>query len=245
MFEQFSRTQLLLGPEAMAVLARSRVAVFGIGGVGGYVVEALARSGVGALDLVDDDVVCASNLNRQIIATFDTIGRRKVEVMAERVASINPACQVQAHDCFYLPETAGRFDLAAYDYVVDAVDTVTAKLQLAQDAPAAGTPLISAMGTAGKLDPTAFTVADIFETSICPLARVMRKECRKRGIDRLKVVYSTEPPVRRAGEAAAVAPEEAGPHPPRRCGIPPSVAFVPSAAGLIMASEVVRDLCAL
>ena len=190
----FARTRLLLGDEGLARLAASRVAVFGVGGVGGYAVEALARSGVGALDLVDSDTVDSTNLNRQIIATLPAVGRPKVEVAAERVASINPACTVRAHRCFFLPETTGIFDFAAYDYVIDAVDTVSAKIALVEAARAAGIPIISSMGAGNKLDPTAFRVADIFETSVDPLARVMRRELRRRGIDGLKVVYSTESP---------------------------------------------------
>lgn len=230
----FARTRLLLGDEGLARLAASRVAVFGVGGVGGFAVEALARSGVGALDLVDSDTVDSTNLNRQIIATLPAVGRPKVEVAAERVASINPACTVQAHRCFFLPETTGTFDFAAYDYVIDAVDTVSAKIALVEEARAAGIPIISSMGAGNKLDPTAFRVADIFETSVDPLARVMRRELRRRGIDGLKVVYSTESP-----RPPAAAPEAVkdGSRP-----APGSVAFVPSVAGLILGGEVVRDL---
>ena len=222
--DRFSRTELLLGTEAMERLARAHIIVFGIGGVGGYVVEALARSGVGALTLVDGDLVAESNINRQIVATANVIGLPKVQVMARRIQLINPSCQVKAHRCFYLADTADLFDLSHYDYVVDAVDTVTAKLLIAERAQAAGTPVISSMGAGNKLDPTAFRVADIYETSVCPLAKVMRKECRKRGIDRLKVVYSQEPPVQ------------------ERADVVGSVAFVPSVAGLTIASEVVKDL---
>ena len=224
MDDRFSRTELLLGAEAMEKLARSHVIVFGIGGVGGHVVEALARSGVGALDLVDGDAVSVSNINRQIVATANVIGIPKVQVMARRLRLINPACQVKAHHCFYLPDTAGRFDLADYDYVVDAVDTVTAKLLIAERAQAAGTPVISSMGAGNKLDPCAFQVADLYDTSVCPLAKVMRHECRKRGIDHLKVVYSKEAPAQPQGDVVG------------------SVAFVPSVAGLIIAGEVVKDL---
>ena len=230
----FARTRLLLGDEGLARLAASRVAVFGVGGVGGFAVEALARSGVGALDLVDSDTVDSTNLNRQIIATLPAVGRPKVEVAAERVASINPACTVQAHRCFFLPETTGTFDFAAYDYVIDAVDTVSAKIALVEEARAAGIPIISSMGAGNKLDPTAFRVADIFETSVDPLARVMRRELRRRGIDGLKVVYSTESPRPPAATPEAV---KGGSRP-----APGSVAFVPSVAGLILGGEVVRDL---
>lgn len=230
----FARTRLLLGDEGLARLAASRVAVFGVGGVGGFAVEALARSGVGALDLVDSDTVDSTNLNRQIIATLPAVGRPKVEVAAERVASINPACTVRAHRCFFLPETTGAFDFAAYDYVIDAVDTVSAKIVLVEAARAAGIPIISSMGAGNKLDPTAFRVADIFETSVDPLARVMRRELRRRGIDGLKVVYSTESPRPPAATPEAV---KDGSRP-----APGSVAFVPSVAGLILGGEVVRDL---
>lgn len=230
----FARTRLLLGDEGLARLAASRVAVFGVGGVGGFAVEALARSGVGALDLVDSDTVESTNLNRQIIATLPAVGRPKVEVAAERVASINPACTVRAHRCFFLPETTGIFDFAAYDYVIDAVDTVSAKIALVEAARAAGIPIISSMGAGNKLDPTAFRVADIFETSVDPLARVMRRELRRRGIDGLKVIYSTESPRPPAATPEAV---KDGSRP-----APGSVAFVPSVAGLILGGEVVRDL---
>ncbi|TGY73831.1 tRNA threonylcarbamoyladenosine dehydratase [Enterorhabdus sp. NM05_H27] len=230
----FARTRLLLGDEGLARLAASRVAVFGVGGVGGFAVEAMARSGVGALDLVDSDTVESTNLNRQIIATLPAVGRPKVEVAAERVASINPACTVRAHRCFFLPETTGTFDFAAYDYVIDAVDTVSAKIALVEAARAAGIPIISSMGAGNKLDPTAFRVADIFETSVDPLARVMRRELRRRGIDGLKVVYSTESPRPPAATPEAV---KDGSRP-----APGSVAFVPSVAGLILGGEVVRDL---
>ena len=223
---------MLLGEEAMKRLAAARVAVFGVGGVGGYVAEALARSGVGTIDLVDNDEVVLSNLNRQIIATMDTIGRDKVDVMAERILSINPQAAVHRHKCFYLPETAGQFDFSLYDYVVDAIDTVTGKIQLILQAKEAGVPVISAMGAGNKLDPTLFEVADIYDTSVCPLARVMRTECRRRGIARLKVVYSKEPPL-----TPCDAGEKKGAHP-----APGSVSFVPGVAGLILAGEVVKDL---
>ena len=242
MLDQFSRTQLLLGAEAMERLARARVAIFGVGGVGGYVVEALVRSGVGALDLVDDDLVCLTNLNRQIIATRRTVGRYKVEVAAERAAEINPKCRVTTHRTFYLPETSQQFDFTQYDYVVDAIDTVSGKLALAEQAQASGTPIISAMGAGNKLDPTALEVADIYETSVCPLARIMRRELRKRGVKRLKVVYSKEPPIRPLAEGAV---RQEGEHGTARREIPGSNAFVPAAAGLIIAAEVVRDLSGL
>ena len=232
--DTFARTRLLLGQEGLDRLAHARVAVFGVGGVGGYVVEALARSGVGALDLVDSDEVDPTNLNRQIIATLDTVGRPKVAVAAERVASINPACQVTTHQCFFLPETADQFDFTAYDYIVDAVDTVSAKLALVEAAHAAGVPIISSMGAGNKLDPTAFQVADIANTSVDPLARVMRKELRKRGIGSLKVVYSTEPPREPFPDGERV---KGGSRP-----APGSVAFAPSVVGLIIGGEVVRDL---
>lgn len=235
MSDRFSRTQLLLGAAAMERLKAARVAVFGVGGVGGYVVEALARSGIGALDLIDNDIVSESNINRQIIALSDTVGRDKVTVAAERVKQINPACVVRTHQTFFLPETADAFDFSAYDYVVDAIDTVAGKLALVEKATAANTPIICAMGAGNKLDPTAFRVADIHKTSGCPLARVMRSECRKRGIKRLKVVYSPEPPRRPAEDGQA-------PRDDVRRSVPGSVAFVPPVMGLILAGEVVKDI---
>lgn len=240
MNEQFERTRLLFGREAMEKLAASRVAVFGIGGVGGYVVEALARCGVGALDLIDNDKVALSNLNRQIIATLDSVGREKTLVMKERILSINPDCRVEVHNCFYLPETRDRFDFAAYDYVVDAVDTVTAKIDLVLSAGAAGTPIISSMGTGNKIDPSMFEVADIYKTSVDPLARVMRRELKKRGVKRLKVVYSREEPRKTLEPERLEEVREA--EAPLRRSIPASNAFVPPSAGLLIASEVVRDL---
>jgi len=241
MEDRFSRSRMLLGEEAMKKLAASRVAVFGVGGVGGYVVEALARSGVGELDLIDNDKVVLSNLNRQIIATMDTVGRDKVDVMAERVLSINPEALVHRHKCFYLPETAGQFDFSVYDYVVDAIDTVTGKIQLILQAKEAGVPVISAMGAGNKIDPSRFEVADIYETSIDPLARVMRRELKKRGVDSLKVVYSKEKPLSpyEGHEAETAAMEEEH----QRRSTPGSLAFVPSVAGLIIAGEVIKDLC--
>ena len=243
MKEQFARTRLMFGGEAMDRLAASRVAVFGIGGVGGYVVEALARSGVGALDLVDSDRVALSNINRQIIATLDTVGRYKTEVMKERILSINPDCRVEVHNCFYLPETRERFDFASYDYVVDAVDTVTAKIDLVLRAKETGTPVISSMGAGNKMNPALFEVADIYRTSVDPLARVMRRELKKRGIKKLKVVYSKEEP-RKAWDPEELEKVRSMEAPDRR-SIPASNAFTPSVAGLIIASEVIRDLTAL
>ncbi len=236
MTEQFARTYLLLGKEGLERLKNSTVAVFGVGGVGGYAVEALARSGVGALVLVDNDVVCESNINRQIIATHESVGRSKVDVARERILSINPDCCVTAVKAFYLPENGGEYDFSAYDYVIDAIDTVKGKLGLIEQAQAAGTPIISAMGAGNKLDPTLFRVADIYETSVCPLARVMRTECRKRGIKHLKVVYSTE-----LARKPLEPPEGEEPAAGRR-STPGSVAFVPAVAGLILAGEVIRDL---
>lgn len=234
MQNQFARTEILLGREAIEKLQKARVAVFGVGGVGGYVVEALARSGVGAFDFIDNDTVCETNLNRQIIATWDSIGRAKVDVMKERVLSINPNAVVNVHNCFFLPENAKDFDFSQYDYVVDAVDTVTAKIALVMEAQAAGVPIMSSMGAGNKLNPTAFEVADIYKTSVCPLAKVMRRELKKRGVKKLKVVYSKEIAMTPA------ATEEANES--SRRAIPGSTAFVPSVAGLIIASEVVKDL---
>ena len=235
MENQFSRTERLLGKENMEKLAAARVCIFGIGGVGGYVAEALARSGVGHLELVDDDVVCLSNLNRQIIATHETLGRYKVDVMKERILSINPDAEVTVHKCFYLPETRAQFDFTYFDYVVDAIDTVAGKIALVLQAEESGTPVISSMGAGNKLDPTAFHVADIYQTSVCPLAKVMRRELKKRGVKKLKVVYSKEQPV------AVQNGEESLQSSPRRT-IPGSIAFVPSVVGLIIAGEVVKDL---
>ena len=227
MTETFMRTELLFGTEAMEKLAAARVAVFGVGGVGGYVAEALARSGVGALDLIDNDTVTESNLNRQIIALRSTLGRYKTEVMRERILDINPQAKVEVHNCFYLPETAAEFDFREYDYVVDAIDTVTGKIGLVMQAQEAGTPIISSMGAGNKLDPTAFEVADIYKTSVCPLARVMRRELKSRGVKSLKVVYSKE-----------VVREPLI----KERKMPGSTAFVPSVAGLILAGEVIKDL---
>jgi len=233
----FARTELLLGHAALDRLSRSRVAVFGIGGVGSFTVEALARSGVGHLILVDDDLVCLTNINRQLLALHSTVGRPKVDVMAERVRDINPAIDVETRKMFYLPENADAFDFSRCDYIVDAVDTVSAKIELAVRARRAGVPIISCMGAGNKLDPTRFEVADISATSVCPLCKVMRRELKRRGVENLKVVYSREPPVDR-GTA-----DSCGESAHRR--IPGSVAFVPSVAGLILAGEVVRDLTAM
>lgn len=248
MLNQFSRTELIFGKEAMERLALSRVAVFGIGGVGGYTVEALARSGIGALDLIDDDRICLTNLNRQLHATRKTVGKYKADVAAERVAEINPSCVVTVHKTFYMPETAHEFDFTRYDYIVDAIDTVTGKLTIIENAKACGTPVISSMGAGNKADPTAFEVADIYQTSVCPLARTMRRELKKRGIDRLKVVYSREEPIR-PNEDMEISCRNHCICPPgtvRKCtvrrDIPGSNAFVPSVVGLIIAGEVVKDL---
>lgn len=230
--EQFSRTELLLGQEAMDRLRRSRVAVFGIGGVGGYVVEALARAGIGRLDLIDHDKVSMSNINRQIIATLDTVGMDKVDVMKKRILSINPEAQVETHQCFYLPENADTFDLSQYAYVVDAIDTITAKIELILRAKKAGVPIISCMGTGNKLNPMQLEIADIYQTSVCPLAKVMRRELRKRNVEKLKVLYSKEEPIKNYLSVQGRA-------------VPGSVSFVPSAAGLIIASEVVREISGL
>ena len=244
--DPFVRTALLYGDAAMERLRGARVAVFGIGGVGGYAVEALARSGIGALDLVDHDRVSFSNLNRQIIATRSSLGRCKVEVASERIRDINPDCAVRTYQTFFLPETAGDFDFGVYDYVVDAVDTVTAKLLIVEKARDAGVPVISAMGTGNKLHPDRLEVADLFETSECPLARIMRKEARKRGIVRLKVVYSKEPPLTprsaEAEETEADCPEPEESRYGKKRVTPGSTAFVPGAAGLLLAAEVVNEL---
>ncbi|MBQ6661629.1 MAG: tRNA threonylcarbamoyladenosine dehydratase [Lachnospiraceae bacterium] len=237
MSDQFSRTQLLYGETAMKRFASCRVAVFGVGGVGGYVVEALARSGIGALDLIDNDEVCLSNINRQIIATLKTVGRDKVDVAKERIAEINPDCVVRTYKTFFLPETADQFDFHEYDYVVDAIDTVAGKIAIVEKANAAGVPVISSMGAGNKVNPAAFEVADIYDTSVCPLAKVIRKECRKRNIPSLKVVYSKEEALTPAGT-----PEKELPAGSKRRSIPGSTAFVPSVAGLIIAGEIINDL---
>ena len=250
MLNSFSRTELLLGRDAMERLSKARVAIFGIGGVGGYAVEALARSGVGTLDLIDDDKVCLTNLNRQIIATRSTVGKYKVEVMRDRILDINPDCKVEVHKCFYLPETRDEFDFSSYSYVVDAVDTVTAKIALVMQAQETGTPIISSMGAGNKLNPAMFEVADIYKTSVCPLAKVMRRELKKRGVKKLKVVYSREQPVTPIEDmsiscrAHCICPPGAKHKCTERRAIPGSNAFVPSVAGLIIASEVIKDLAA-
>ena len=251
MLNQFSRTELLIGKEALERLSKAHVAVFGIGGVGGYVVEALVRSGIGNFDLIDDDKVCLTNLNRQIIATRDTIGRHKVEVMRERIFSINPDAEVTTHRCFYLPENARDFDFSSYDYVVDAVDTVTAKLEIVMRAKESNIPVISCMGVGNKLNPTQLEIADIYKTSVCPLAKVMRRELRKRGVDKLKVLYSKEEPITPLDDSEDTCREHCvcPPGTTRKCtqrrAIPGSISFVPSAAGLIIASEVVKDLAGI
>lgn len=231
MGEEFTRTAMLIGGDAVKKLSECRVAVFGVGGVGGYVVEALARSGVGHFDLIDSDTVNITNINRQIIATHDTIGLFKVDVARDRILSINPQAEVNIYRIFYLPETAAEFDFSQYDYVVDAVDTVTAKIEIIVNAKKTNIPVISSMGTGNKLDPTRFAVADIYETSVCPLARVMRRELKKRGIENLKVIYSMEEPKKtNCDENSADKP------------VPASISFVPSVAGLIIAGEVIKDL---
>ncbi len=249
--ERFSRTQQLLGKENMERLASAKVAVFGLGGVGCYVVEALARSGIGSFVLTDHDRVCLTNMNRQLIATEQTLGRYKADVMKERIAQINPNAAVEIKKCFFLPETAKKADLSEYSYVVDAVDTVTAKIEIVMRARTGNVPVISCMGTGNKLDPTKLKVADIYETSVCPLARVMRRELKKRGVERLKVVYSTEKPVRSQSGTTDGGQSPDKVRLPRegtdtmRRDVPGSTAFVPAAAGLILAGEVVRDLISL
>ena len=246
--DQFARTQLIYGSEAMKKLASSHIAVFGIGGVGGYAVEALVRSGIGALDLIDDDKVCLTNLNRQIIATRKTVGKYKVDVAKERILDINPDCEVRTYRTFFLPDTADQFDFTEYDYVIDAIDTVTGKLAIIEKAKNEGVPVISSMGAGNKVNPSMFEVADIYETSICPLAKVMRRECKKRGIDSLKVVYSKEPPSRPLEDMSVSCRQNCicPPGTARKCterrDIPGSTAFVPSVVGLIIAGEVINDL---
>ena len=243
MLNQFSRTELLFGKEAMERLAKCRVAVFGIGGVGGYVCEALARSGVGALDLIDDDKVCLTNINRQIIATQKTVGQYKVDVMKERILDINPETEVTTYKCFFLPENAADFPFDKYDYVVDAIDTVTAKIELVMQCQKAGVPIMSSMGAGNKLDPTKFRVADIYKTHMDPLAKVMRRELKKRGVKNLKVVYSEEEPVIPFEDTAESQADCESERPDsKRRNIPGSTAFVPSVAGLIIAGEVIKDL---
>ncbi len=244
----FSRTELLIGAEALEKLKNSRVAVFGIGGVGGYVAEALARTGVGALDLIDDDKICLTNINRQIIATTKTVGKYKVDVMAERISEINPKCSVTAHKLFYLPSSPDAPDFTKFDYVVDAIDTVTGKIGIIESAKRAGVPVLSCMGAGNKSDPTQFEVTDISKTSVCPLARVMRRELKKRGIEGVKVVYSREKPIRPREDTEASCRTHCicPPGTVRKCtarrDIPASIAFVPSVAGLIAAGEVIKDL---
>jgi len=233
MLDQFARTELLLGKDAVEHLSHCRVAVFGIGGVGGYVCEALARSGVGSFDLIDNDKVCLSNINRQIIATMKTVGEYKTQVMKNRILDINPEAVVNTYECFFLPETAADFPFDQYDYVVDAIDTVTAKIELVMQCQKAGVPIISSMGAGNKLDPTQFRVADIYKTKMDPLAKVMRRELKKRGVTKLKVVYSEEEPI---------SLPESEPQPNGRRSTPGSTAFVPSVAGLIIAGEVIKDL---
>lgn len=248
MLNQFSRSELLLGKEAMERLSNAKVAVFGVGGVGGYVVEALARTGVGAFVLVDDDKICLTNINRQIIATRSSVGKYKAEVMKERILDINPTAQVEIHKCFYLPQTADQFDFEQYTYVVDAVDTVTAKIDIIEKAQSVQTPVISCMGAGNKKDPSVFRIADIYETSVCPLAKVMRRELRRHGVKKLKVVYSTEKPTRPVDDMAiscrtnCICPPGTKHKCTDRRDIPGSLAFVPSVAGLMIAAEIVKDL---
>lgn len=237
MKEQFVRTAMLLGEDGIERLSKKRVAVFGIGGVGGHAVEALARSGVGAIDLIDNDVVSISNINRQIIATHETVGRYKTQVMKERIRSINPQCIVTTYECFYLPQERKKFPFAEYDYIIDAIDTVTAKIDLAVIACELGIPVISSMGTGNKLDPTRLEVADIYETSVCPLAKVMRKELKDRGVPALKVVYSKEQAM--TPRSVSFQEENAG---QSRRATPGSTSFVPAVAGLIIAGEVIKEL---
>lgn len=248
MLNQFSRTELMFGKEGMEKLKNARVAVFGIGGVGGYTVEALARSGVGSIDIIDDDKVCLTNINRQIIASRKTVGKYKVDVMKERILEINPDAKVEAHQCFYCADTADRFDFSEYSYIVDAIDTVSAKIELVVRAREKNVPIISCMGAGNKLDPTMLEVADIYETSVCPLAKVMRKELKARGIQSLKVVYSKEP-VKKPLEDMAISCRSHCICPPgtaRKCTIrrqiPGSNSFVPPVAGLIIAGEVIKDI---
>ncbi|SDB15557.1 tRNA A37 threonylcarbamoyladenosine dehydratase [Pseudobutyrivibrio sp. YE44] len=250
MLNQFSRTQLLLGKEAMETLANKRVAIFGIGGVGGYVCESLVRTGIGHFDIVDDDKVCLTNLNRQIIATRSTVGKDKVQVMKERMLDINPKADINVHKCFFLPENADDFPFEEYDYVVDAVDTVTAKIEIIMRCQEKGVPVISCMGAGNKLDPSRFRVADIYKTTMCPLAKVMRREMKKRGVKKLKVVFSDEKPVTPQEDMAiscrtnCICPPGAERKCTDRRAIPGSTAFAPAVAGLILASEVVKDLIA-
>lgn len=247
MANQFSRTQLLIGEQAVRKLAESRVAVFGIGGVGGYTVEALVRSGIGKIDIIDDDTVSLTNLNRQIIATHSSVGRAKVDVAEERIHDINPDCEVRKFKTFYTPETAGEFDFSQYDYVVDAIDTVTGKIELVMNAQKCGTPIISSMGMGNKINAAMIEVADIYKTSVCPLARVMRYELKKRRVKKLKVVYSKEQAMTPIAEESEKYDKSTDTAPETRTGnmkksVPGSTAFVPSAAGLIIAGEIIKDL---
>ncbi len=248
MLNQFSRTQLIFGPENMEKLKNARVAVFGVGGVGGYTVEALARSGIGTLDLIDDDRVCLTNINRQILATRKTVGQYKVDVAKERILEINPDATVNTYKTFYMPDTKEMFNFADYNYVVDAIDTVTGKIQMILQAQESGTPIISSMGAGNKINPAMFEVADIYETSVCPLARVMRHELKKRGVKKLKVVYSKEKPIRPLEDMSiscrthCICPAGTARKCTQRRDIPGSSAFVPSVAGLIVAGEVVKDI---
>ena len=248
MLNQFSRTELLYGKDAMEKLAQARVAVFGVGGVGGYTVEALIRSGIGAIDLIDDDKVFLTNINRQIYATRKTVGKYKVDVAAERIAEINPDAVVRTYKTFYMPETSSQFDFTQYDYIVDAIDTVKGKIELVMNAAKAGTPIISSMGAGNKIDPSAFEVSDIFKTSVCPLARVMRAELKKRGIKKLKVVYSKEKPIAPVDDMAiscrtnCICPPGTARKCTQRRQVPGSTAFVPSVVGLIIAGEIINDL---
>ncbi len=241
MTDRFSRTEMLLGSDAMDKLRNARVAVFGLGGVGGYIVEALARSGVGALDIIDNDTVSITNLNRQIVAVEGTVGMPKTEAAKMRIMQINPDCKVTAYNTFYMPENSSDFDFTKYDYIADAIDTVTAKIELVMNADRCGTPIISSMGTGNKLNPAELEVADIYKTSVCPLARIMRYELKRRGIKKLKVVYSKEMPIVPTGAAAEKCRAESS----GKKNVPGSVAFVPAAAGMIIASEIVKDICSV
>ncbi len=249
MINQFSRTELLIGKEGLQKLTSARVAVFGIGGVGGYTVEALARSGIGALDLIDDDKICLTNINRQIFATHETVGEYKVDTAEKRIKQINPDCIVRTYKCFYLPENSAQFDFGAYSYVIDAIDTVTGKMEIIKKARDAGIPVISCMGAGNKMDASAFRVADIYDTAMCPLAKTMRKLCKENGIDRLKVVYSEEKAITPLSDCSGNCIENCicPPDTTRKCAarrqIPGSNAFVPAVAGMIMAGEVIKDLC--
>ena len=241
MTDRFSRPEMLLGSDAMEKLRNARVAVFGLGGVGGYIVEALARSGVGALDIIDNDTVSITNLNRQIVAVEGTVGMPKTEAAKMRIMQINPDCKVTAYNTFYMPENSSDFDFTKYDYIADAIDTVTAKIELVMNANKCGTPIICSMGTGNKLNPAELEVADIYKTSVCPLARIMRYELKRRGIKKLKVVYSKEMPIVPTGAAAETCPAEST----GKKNVPGSTAFVPAVAGMIIASEIVKDICSV